>query len=129
MPNYFLWTLIRHNMSSISFTGPENENDARWFAISFLHDIKGKTRTSCFLSRLSEPQIPPTIDLNKQQASIFIKVEQLSLVSGFNSFQSFSMSGDVYVIVSRMVITANYCQISNCRNLINYRLLKYLQKR
>ena len=28
----------RHNMRSISFSGPENENKVRCFAISFLHD-------------------------------------------------------------------------------------------
>jgi hypothetical protein len=34
-----------HNIRSISFCGPENEKDAGWFAMSFVHDVRGTTCT------------------------------------------------------------------------------------
>ena len=68
----------RHNNRSTSFPGPENDNDAKWLVISLVHDIRGTTWTSFFLSRLSEPQIPPTNDLKEQQTSI--TKEQLATI-------------------------------------------------
>ena len=59
----------RDKIKSTSFSGPENANDPKCFAISLEQQTSGMTVTS-FLSRLSEPHIPPIIVLNEQQTSI-----------------------------------------------------------
>ena len=69
-----VWNIAaRHNISSTSFSGPENENNAKCLAISFAQDVSGTTWISRLRSRLSKPQFPPTIDLKEQQSSISIR--------------------------------------------------------
>lgn len=56
---------------STSSFGPEKPKLAVWFAICFEQASRGIISVSFFLSLLSKPQIPPTIDLNEQHTSIF----------------------------------------------------------
>lgn len=75
----------RLRIRSTSSFGPEKPRLAVWFDISLEQASKGIICVSFFLSRVSNPQIPPTRDLKEQHTSIF-KQRHAPQISVFSSF-------------------------------------------
>jgi len=63
----------RLRIRSTSSFGPEKPKLVEWVSIRFEQVSRGMITVSCFLDRLSKPQVPPTILLNEQQTSIMRK--------------------------------------------------------
>jgi len=75
----------RLRIRSTSSFGPEKPKLVEWLSIRFEHVSRGMITVSCFLDRLSKPQVPPTILLNEQQTSIMEKTTRNAILTVFTS--------------------------------------------
>ena len=81
---------------STSSTGPENPRLAVWLEIAFEQASKGIICVSFFLSLVSNPHIPPTIDLKEQHTFIFTQWDASQLSVFKNVSLKLLQSGDFY---------------------------------